>query len=169
MNLLILGAVGAGIYFLSQQKSKPTFGHASTNLPKDIFIDKFWGSGPKGYSFNLINGKLIKSSNFDKHLEYVVDEVTAQGDPINGKFLDLLCLRDEKKLKGLEWLYEKDYKFVNNIYHEYLILIINTLNTDEDKTKMVNMLPNLFAEYFKLLEKSGVPEEKWPGQELKGI
>ena len=181
MNLLTIGLIAGGIYLATQANKKQTITISSkgwtnpnlpenvpTKLPKDIFYAS-WLDGDRVYAYAIdLNdkNKLVKTNKFNKIQEDRIDEVITKGYSINSKYFELLGIKDTKEYKAFEYLYGKDYKFMNSIYRDYLINIINTINDSNNKNAMIQMLPNLFKEYFTFLEKSGVPEDKWPNDDL---
>lgn len=168
MNLGLIAAIGVGLYFISKS-NKPKFAAQPSRLPKSLFQDFYYDgiTGPGLIPLDINSkGDLYKTKLYDTNLNYVMGP---KGTPVSPEvvfipeFTWFLGIKPEKRAEGLKYLYDKNYKLMNNTYRDFIIAKIKNANNDPE---LINNLPIIIGKYFDLLKKADIPESKWPSDDL---
>lgn len=198
MNLLTLGAVSLGLYLLTQRNKKLDidFGPPKEhNLPKFFLYDKGEDMLIDYKNEKLILKTNINiddvMNNMIRYLYYPVAggiELTQyHGFYFRNKeyqiyfvnlrffqeFLRAVVLNGAEFEKCINWLYSKNYKLINDLYYRYLknliMFIPEGLSSENHQKNMEILIPKIVANYLDMLKLFNIPENKWPGQDLKGL
>lgn len=194
--LALLVGGGLYLYNQSQSKPKVggLLGSDPTNPNTNLFVNRYGGNNwSLGQTVIFKNGKLIKGekaneiiNNAAKSSWNINTNPESQGFSLH-KFFDdainygndtIFLIKRDKNLKfgqpnpkineAIKWLYNQNYQLINEIFYDYVKAMVSLLQqSNKPNLNWDLILQNTFDKYFTILKAAGVPEDKWPGQNIE--
>jgi hypothetical protein len=192
--LILIGLIGGGLYLYSQSQSSTSKVTTDLNNPNPKYFYRIKsgkypvtfqnGTLEKSKYYNEIlneaskkarpgtgNGMWIISSFFGdwmtnsssgKQIDSVFNLIGHYPNGINSKEKDT-----ENWHNGIKWLYDQNSKLMNEIFYDYIKYAIKNEKIEFSPATWKIILDKTFNHYFLILQEAGVPESKWPGQNIE--